>query len=927
MHDCAKFVLVLEHDVVKNVNDGNWATPVRFAPEIGEEETQNGPQNLRNSRGRTNIVQLLSCTADFLQLKWETAQHYVQKRRTNGKNFEMALRAPASSLSQESMLKVAKAWADSAETIKAVISATCPAPFQSILTSVADILSFFARTYCDLVANREDAEKLARACESAGTSIGQLVARLPDFASDPSVSQLQKLLKEAYHYVRGTLTPPPRRKKQWITTLKSAASVKAVREKLNAYKDDIREQLNHVLLATSVSVRVAVADLPGDVWRAGELAMAEWYRRIVHEELALFEAMREQVRSQRSFPGVLPSAVADRKADKLSDVVLAAQHRKMLLQEEIVLGNMTLEHADAGKIYHAVEELCKEAESVAEQLKRPLKIEDWMVDANSVTYDAEDGLLGEGASGAVYHGQMDNANVAIKVFNIKGKSSREIEAAIRKEIKAWHRISDHKNIVSLLGVSTKVKHFIVSELCLHGTSRQYLGRLRDEGASWGLALVDVLCDAAEGIKFLHSEGLIHRDIKGANILVREDGSAALGDFGLSRVVGSLSTTTSAGMSTTMASSASTSSATPVSYFQGGTVNWSSPEQLQSSAHTLTTKSDTWSFGMTVFELLEDKEPFADSPNVWLAITADAPMIPTPVNVRAELTFLVPLISDCSKKRPTDRISDDTILDRLTSGMPLRKLLNESPRLVEFLANESDALLLRRVLELVVLQRDPLTPASMAGLLGAKREKIDGVLDVLRPALATDDHGLVQLKEPSLADYLTDPRRCTDPRFAVDKTSANLRIAALCLEVLSRDLRPNMCGFQNATEASRRMTDMSDNERDEIRSRIPAHVAYAARFWEAHVCSETATTVVQHAAWPDVHQRIESFATTSLVFWIEVLAAVGALETLRSAARGLASLLPTSNEPFELLSEAATLLEWFPELSSDSPACVYVTVMP
>ncbi|KAJ1567186.1 hypothetical protein HK405_006843, partial [Cladochytrium tenue] len=117
----------------------------------------------------------------------------------------------------------------------------------------------------------------------------------------------------------------------------------------------------------------------------------------------------------------------------------------------------------------------------------------------------------------------------------------------------------------------------------------------------------------------------------------------------------------------MASSATatTSSATPAHNFQGGTVNWSSPEQLQGSAHTLTTRSDTWSFGMTVFELLEDREPFADSPNVWLAITADAPMIPTPVGVRAEVAFLVPLFSDCCKKVPTDRLSDDAILDRLS----------------------------------------------------------------------------------------------------------------------------------------------------------------------------------------------------------------------------------------------------------------------
>ncbi|KAJ1551144.1 hypothetical protein HK405_015092, partial [Cladochytrium tenue] len=496
--------------------------------------------------------------------------------------------------------------------------------------------------------------------------------------------------------------------------------------------------------------------------------------RIVQEELTLLEALREQVRSQRSLPGSLPSAVADRKADKLSDIVVAAQHRKMLLQAEIVLGNITLEQTDTGRIYQAVDQLRQEADRVAEQLNRPLKIEDWMVDANSVAYDVDDdeSLLGEGASGAVYRGRMANQNVAVKVFNIKGKSSRDVETAIRKEIEAWHRISDHNNIVSLLGVSTKPLIRVL--LSVDGTSRQYLGHLRERGGSWGLALVDVLCDAAEGMKFLHSEGLIHRDIKGANILVREDGTAALGDFGLARVVGIMSTTSSG--------------------LKKFTPNWASPEQLTTNdARKLTAKTDTWSFGMTVLELLTDKEPFSETMDVKEAITAGniGPHLPT--GVPGELEFLVTLVVDCSKKLPADRLSDESILDRLSGGMPLRKLLNESPHLVELLANESDALLLRRVLELVVLQQDSLTPASMAALLGAKREKIDGIRDALRPALATVDSGHVQLKDRSFADYLTDPRRCRDPLFAIDKTSADLHIAAICLNLLSRDLRPNICG--------------------------------------------------------------------------------------------------------------------------------------
>ncbi|KAJ1555544.1 hypothetical protein HK405_000663 [Cladochytrium tenue] len=260
----------------------------------------------------------------------------------------------------------------------------------------------------------------------------------------------------------------------------------------------------------------------------------------------------------------------------------------------------------------------------------------------------------------------------------------------------------------------------------------------------------------------------------------------------------------------------------------------------------------------------------------------------------------------------DRLSGDGILDQSSNG---------------------DTLLLRHVLELVVLQRDPLTPTSIAALLGAQPYKIEGVLDALLPALATDDHGHVRLKDSGFADYLADQQRCTDPRFAVDKTAANMRIAAFCLEVLSRELRANMCGFQNAFEASRRMADMSSNEQKELRGRIPAHVVYAARFWMTHIFgsdravdSDMATTVIRHAAWPKLRQRIVSFSTTAIVFWIEVLAVLGALDTLQTAAANLAPLLMDSEETFALFMEAAALLERFPELHGGSPVYVYTEVM-
>ncbi|KAJ1533086.1 hypothetical protein HK405_000694, partial [Cladochytrium tenue] len=129
----------------------------------------------------------------------------------------------------------AKVWADSARAIRVAITATSPGPFRAVLLIVVDILSFFAITYCALAPNRADAAKLVSVCESAGVSVRQLVERLPDFASDPSVSRLHQLLGDALHYVKTTLTPPPRHQKQWIVMLKAARSVRDVHEQLTKH--------------------------------------------------------------------------------------------------------------------------------------------------------------------------------------------------------------------------------------------------------------------------------------------------------------------------------------------------------------------------------------------------------------------------------------------------------------------------------------------------------------------------------------------------------------------------------------------------------------------------------------------------------------------------------------------------------------------
>ncbi|KAI9338938.1 kinase-like domain-containing protein [Zopfochytrium polystomum] len=114
--------------------------------------------------------------------------------------------------------------------------------------------------------------------------------------------------------------------------------------------------------------------------------------------------------------------------------------------------------------------------------------------------------------------------------------------------------------------------------------------------------------------------MIHRDVKSGNILIRRDGSAALGDFGLARTIGSLSSTTQC----------------------KGTLNWCSPEQLSLPSSELTAKTDTWSFRMTIFALLKDENPFANYVDVKSAFLADRTGPPKkPTTLQTESLYTKP----------------------------------------------------------------------------------------------------------------------------------------------------------------------------------------------------------------------------------------------------------------------------------------------
>lgn len=134
--------------------------------------------------------------------------------------------------------------------------------------------------------------------------------------------------------------------------------------------------------------------------------------------------------------------------------------------------------------------------------------------------------LGAGAYGTVYAGNWRGCPVAVKQLN--EATDYHAMAALHKEIDILKRVSKNRNVVQFFGISGCN---IVTELMEGGNLRQALRQNRDEYA-WDRRGKVVALDIARGLTFLHSSGVIHRDIKASNVLLTREGVAKIADVGL-----------------------------------------------------------------------------------------------------------------------------------------------------------------------------------------------------------------------------------------------------------------------------------------------------------------------------------------------------------------------------------------------------------
>ncbi|KAK9048821.1 hypothetical protein SSX86_032212 [Deinandra increscens subsp. villosa] len=195
-------------------------------------------------------------------------------------------------------------------------------------------------------------------------------------------------------------------------------------------------------------------------------------------------------------------------------------------------------------------------------------------------------LLGEGGFGCVYKGLLaDGREVAVKQLKIGGgQGEREFRAEVEIISRVHHRhlvslvgycISDHQRLLVYQFVSNDTLHYH-----LHGEGRPVM--------DWATR-IRVAAGAARGLAYLHEDchpRIIHRDIKSSNILLDENFDAQVADFGLAKLA--------------------MDSNTHVTTRVMGTFGYMAPEYASSGK--LTEKSDVFSYGVVILELITGRKP-------------------------------------------------------------------------------------------------------------------------------------------------------------------------------------------------------------------------------------------------------------------------------------------------------------------------------
>lgn len=239
--------------------------------------------------------------------------------------------------------------------------------------------------------------------------------------------------------------------------------------------------------------------------------------------------------------------------------------------------------------------------------------------------------IGTGGMSDVYKAKCHKLNryVAIKVMKSEFSEDKTFVSKFRAEAQSVAGFT-HPNVVNVYDVGDENGiYYIVMELVEGITLKKYIekrGKLPFKEA------VSIAIQVANGLDAAHKHHIVHRDIKPQNIIISKEGKVKVTDFGIAKVASSSTINSSSTM---------------------GSVHYISPEQARGGYSD--ERSDIYSLGITIFEMLTGTVPFDGDSTVAVAVQHIQDEIPAPSTVAADIPVSIDkIVIKCTQKKPDRR---------------------------------------------------------------------------------------------------------------------------------------------------------------------------------------------------------------------------------------------------------------------------------